>query len=139
MSKSIFLFEINKNFKSLKEGNNIEILLDIFLNAFESTFYKEQFGLIVQNINADLIKNNLYNYFKNKENFSSLNDRFIYYNAYKENEEIIYFYNNHIKIIYNDKSLFLEYISTFFIDLIAIELEDKKIYPLHLVKNNILV
>ena len=49
MSKSIFLFEINKDFNSLKKDNNIDIILDIFLNnedIHESTakkvFHKEE-------------------------------------------------------------------------------------------------
>ena len=46
MSKSIFLFEINKDFESLKKDNNIDIILDIFLKAIESKFYKEQYNLL---------------------------------------------------------------------------------------------
>ena len=38
-----------------------------------------------------------------------------------------------------ENSIFLEYLSTYFVELIAIELENKKIYPLHLVKNPSLV
>lgn len=139
MSKSIFLFEINKDFSSLKKDNNIDIILDIFLKAIESKFYKEQFNLMIKNIDIEIIKNNVFNYFKNKENFYVDNEKFLIHNIYKENDEIIYFNNNYLKIIYDDKSIFLEYLSMFFIDLIAIDLEDKKIYPLHLVKSNILV
>ena len=139
MSKSIFLFEINKDFKSLKKDNNIDIILDIFLKAIESKFYKEQFNLMIKNIDIEIIKNNIFNYFKNKENIIFKNDNFIIHNNYKETDEEIYFYNNHLKIIYYDKSIFLEYLSMYFINLIAIELEDKKIYPLYLVKSNILV
>ena len=139
MSKSIFLFEINKDFESLKKDNNIDIILDIFLKAIESKFYKEQFNLMIKNIDIEIIKNNILNYFKNKDNIILKNDSFIIYNNYKETDEEIYFYNNHLKIIYYDKSIFLEYLSMYFINLLAIELEDKKIYPLYLVKSNILV
>ena len=139
MSKSIFLFEINKDFESLKKDNNIDIILDIFLKAIESKFYKEQFNLMIKNIDIEIIKNNIINYFKNKENIIFKNDSFIIHNNYKETDEEIYFYNNHLKIIYYDKSIFLEYLSMYFINLLAIELEDKKIYPLYLVKSNILV
>lgn len=139
MSKSIFLFEINKDFESLKKDNNIDIILDIFLKAIESKFYKEQFNLMIKNIDIEIIKNNIINYFKNKENIIFKNDSFIIHNNYKETDEEIYFYNNHLKIIYHDKSIFLEYLSMYFINLLAIELEDKKIYPLYLVKSNILV
>ena len=139
MSKSIFLFEINKDFESLKKDNNIDIILDIFLKPIESKFYKEQFNLMIKNIDIEIIKNNIINYFKNKENIIFKNDSFIIHNNYKETDEEIYFYNNHLKIIYYDKSIFLEYLSMYFINLLAIELEDKKIYPLYLVKSNILV
>ena len=139
MSKSIFLFEINKDFNSLKKDNNIDIILDIFLKAIESKFYKEQFNLMIKNIDIEIIKNNVFNYFKNKENFYVDNEKFLIHNIYKENDEIIYFYNNYLKIIYDDKSIFLEYLSLYYIDLLVIELEDEKIYPLHLVKSNILV
>ena len=46
--------------------------------------------------------------------------------------------NNKI-IIDGNYSLFLEYLSLYFIELIAIDVNDEKIYPLYLVKNNILV
>ena len=77
MSKSIFLFEINKDFNSLKKDNNIDIILDIFLKAIESKFYKEQFNLMIKNIDIEIIKNNIFNYFKNKENFYVDNEKFL--------------------------------------------------------------
>lgn len=139
MSKSIFLFNINRNFSSLKKDNNLDIILDIFLKSFKINFYKKQFNLIIDNIDIELIKDNILSYFKNKSNFINDNNKFIFHNLYKESKEYIEFNNNFIKIEYDDKSIFLEYLSIYFIDLIAIELEDEKIYPLHLVKNNILV
>ena len=41
---------INKDFNSLKKDNNIDIILDIFLKAIESKFYKEQFNLMIKNM-----------------------------------------------------------------------------------------
>ena len=127
MPKSIFLFNISDNFISLQKENNLEIVLDIFLKCSDSEFYKEQLKLIMGNLEINQIKNNLINYFGNRNNFIN-------------KDEIIYFYDNYLKIIINDNnSMFIEYLSLYFVNLIAIEYEEEKIYPLHLVKNNILV
>jgi len=140
MTKSIFLFKINDNFSSLKKENNLDIILNIFLKTFNSNFYSEQFELIIDEIDELIIKDNLINNLKNKQNFYIFDDKLVIKNSFKESEEIIYFNNKYIKILLNDdNSLFLEYISLYFFELIAIELENEKIYPLHLVKNNILV
>ena len=139
MSKSIFLFKLNDNFKSLLKENNIDIILEIFCRAISSNFYKEQFHLMIDEINEEIIKNNIYNFFKNNDNFFIEKNSFIIHNIYKDNNEIIYFNKNYVNIIYEENSLFLDYLNTFFIDLIAINLKEKKIYSLHLVKNNILV
>lgn len=140
MTKSIFLYKINDNFKSLKKENNLDIILDIFLKTFNSNFYLEQFNLIIDKIDINVIKENIINHFKNKSNFYIYEDKLILKNIFKDTEEILYFHNNYLKIINEEEfSIFLEYLSLYFIELIAIELEQEKIYPLYLVKNNILV
>ena len=140
MPKSIFLFNISDNFISLQKENNLEIVLDIFLKCSDSEFYKEQLKLIMGNLEINQIKNNLINYFGNRNNFINKENFFILHNKFKDEDEIIYFYDNYLKIIINDNnSMFIEYLSLYFVNLIAIEYEEEKIYPLHLVKNNILV
>ena len=139
MSKSIFLFKLNNNFSSLKLENNLEIFLDIFLKSTNNEFYKEQFNLMIDTLEINNIKNNLYKYFIKKTNFIVDENEFIINKFYKESNEKIIFYDKYIKIEYIDKSIFLEYLSLYYIDLLVIELEDEKIYPLHLVKSNILV
>ena len=57
MSKSIFLFKINKNFTFLNNDNNLEILLDIYFKSLHNDFYKEQFKLFIDDIDINLIKN----------------------------------------------------------------------------------
>ena len=59
MSKSIFLFKINKNFKSLEKENNLEIVLDTFYKSKKSIFYKKQFDLMIEDIDIESIKNNI--------------------------------------------------------------------------------
>jgi hypothetical protein len=45
-----------------------------------------------------------------------------------------------IMLIYeNENSIFLDYLSLYFVDLLAIDLEKEKIYPLYLVKGKTLV
>lgn len=139
MSKSIFLFKLNNNFSSLKLENNLEIFLDIFLKSTNNEFYKEQFNLMIDTLEINNMKNNLYKYFIKKTNFIVDENEFIINKFYKESNEKIIFYDKYIKIEYIDKSIFLEYLSLYYIDLLVIELEDEKIYPLHLVKSNILV
>ena len=139
MSKSIFLFKLNNNFSSLKLENNLEIFLDIFLKSTNNEFYKEQFNLMIDTLEINNIKNNLYKYFIKKTNFIIDENEFIINKFYKESNEKIIFYDKYIKIEYIEKSIFLEYLSLYYIDLLVIELEDEKIYPLHLVKSNILV
>ena len=139
MSKSIFLFKLNNNFSSLKLENNLEIFLDIFLKSTNNEFYKEQFNLMIDTLEINNIKNNLYKYFIKKTNFIVDENEFIINKFYKESNEKIIFYDKYIKIEYIDKSIFLEYLSLYYIDLLVIELEDEKIYQLHLVKSNMLV
>lgn len=140
MAKSIFLFKINNNFKSLKNENNLDIILDIFIKSNNSKFYKEQFNLIIDDLDTNMVKNNLINNFVNKSNFIIDNNKLILKNQYMDADEEIFIYNNYLKIIIvGNYSLFLEYLSLYFIELIAINLEEEKIYPLYLVKNNILV
>lgn len=140
MAKSIFLFKINNNFKSLKNENNLDIILDIFIKSNNSKFYNEQFNLIIDDLDTNMVKNNLINNFVNKSNFIIDNNKLILKNQYMDADEEIFIYNNYLKIIIvGNYSLFLEYLSLYFIELIAINLEEEKIYPLYLVKNNILV
>lgn len=140
MAKSIFLFKINNNFKSLKNENNLEIILDIFLKSFNSDFYKEQFNLIVDELDINIIKNNIINNFKHRSNFYLDRDKLVLKNQYLDNDEILYLSNKYIKInLENNYSSFIEYLSLYFIDLIYIDIEEEKIYPLYLVKNNVLV
>ena len=140
MSKSIFLFKINDNFLSLQKENNLEIVLDIFLKSFNSNFYKEQFNLILENLDTNSIKENILSYFNNKPSFLNNNQNLIVHNKFKDEDETLQFYDKYLKINLNGyNSIFLEYLSLYFVDLIVIELEEEKIYPLHLVKTNILV
>ena len=140
MPKSIFLFKINDNFLSLQKENNLEIVLDIFLKSFNSEFYLEQFNLIIDELDVNHIKDNLINQFQNRTNFIEKKESLVLYNKFKDSDENIYFYNNYLKIIINDNnSMFLDYLSLYFVNLVAIEYEEEKIYPLHLVKSSILV
>lgn len=140
MAKSIFLFKISDSFMSLQKENNLEIILDIFIKSKQSDFYLNQFNLIVSNLDCNVIKNNLINYFKNRNNFIIKDNSLILYNKFKDMEETICFYDNYLKIIISENtSLFLEYLCLYFVDLVAIEIDDEKIYPLHLVKSSVLV
>lgn len=140
MPKSIFLFKLNNNFSSLEKDNNLEIILDIFLKSNENKFYKKQFNLMMDEIDSNIIRNNIISNFNTKSNFYIYEDKCIFKNIYKNKEEIIYFNKNFIQINYDDeKSILLDYLSLYFIDLILIDLLEEKIYPLHLVKNTILV
>lgn len=139
MAKSIFLFKINDNFLSLKNQNNLDIILDTFLKSKESDYLKKQFNLMINKLDNN-IKYNIINYFNDKDNFENINNTLILKNVYKNiNEELKI--NDNFLIIKTEEenSIFLEYLSTYFVELIAIELENKKIYPLHLVKNPSLV
>ena len=140
MAKSIFLFKINNNFKSLKNEKNLDIILDIFLKSKKSEFYMEQFKLIIDDLDINIIKNNIINNFEHRSNFYINNDSFILKNQYLDNDEILFLNENNIIIkTEHNHSLFIEYLSLYFIDLIYIGIEEEKICPLYLVKNNILV
>ncbi len=140
MSKSIFIFKLNSNFFSLQKENNLSIVLETFLNTKHSDFYLEQFKLMMDELDVTKIKFNLVNYFNNKSNFKINNNSLLLYNLFNNNEEIIEFKTNYLLInLTEEKSLFLEYLSLYYFDLIAIEIEMKNIYPLHLVKSKILV
>ena len=93
MSKSIFLFKLNNNFSSLKLENNLEIFLDIFLKSTNNEFYKEQFNLMIDTLEINNIKNNLYKYFIKKTNFIIDENEFIINKFYKESNEKIIFYD----------------------------------------------
>lgn len=140
MAKTIFLFKINNNFSSLNKENNLEIILNIFLKAQSSNFYFEQFKLIIDKIDVEIIENSIINNFENRNNFIINDNLLILHNSFKNLDEKIEFLANYIKITTSENnSLFLDFLSLYFIDLVAIELEDEKIYPLYLVKTAVLV
>ena len=68
MSKSIFLFKINNNFSFLNIEENLEILLDIYNKSLTNDFYKNQFNLIIDEIDINLVKENLLNLILPKSN-----------------------------------------------------------------------
>lgn len=140
MSNSIFIFKLNNNFKSLQKEKSLDIVLDTFYKSYNSDFYQKQLNLMIENINIKDIKNNVYNHFKNKDIFCFDNDNFYIHNPFKDEDETLEFYENYLLINKEgNNSLFLDYLSIYFIDFIAIEIENEKIYPLHLVKNYSLV
>jgi hypothetical protein len=139
MSKSIFLFKLNNNFSFLNNEENLEILLDIYYKSLANEFYKSQLNLLIDEIDINLIKDNLLNLILSKSNSIVEENKIIIKNEYKNQEEKLFLFNNYLKLEFIEKSIILEYLSLYFIDLIAIDTEEEKIYPLHLVKSNILV
>ena len=140
MSNSIFIFKLSNNFISLKNNNSLDIILDTFYKSYNSEFYQKQLNLMIENIDIEDIKIKINNYFKNKDIFNFKNNSFYIHNSFKNEDEILEFYDNHFLLTIEGKnSLFVDYISLYLIDYIAIEIENEKIYQLQLVKNNILV
>lgn len=140
MSNSIFIFKLNNNFKSLQNEDSLDLILDTFYKSYNSEFYQKQLNLMIENINIDEIKANILNYFKNKDIFHYHNNSFYIHNPFKNEDETLEFFDNHFLITKEGQnSLFLDYMCLYFIDYIAIEIENEKIYQLQLVKNNVLV
>ncbi len=129
------IYSINKDFKSLCKNSMLNVLYDIITRDLQDDFYYDQLNEIVEKIDKEELTCKLIEEFSLKRNFV-INDKheFILKNNYSSHYEKLIINDNSIYIESNKtNSLFLQFISMYYPELIVLDEVNKELKPISLV------
>lgn len=133
--KKISFYQIKNSFASAFQDEKIKVFLELFSRAHDNQFCKEQFDLIVENVDRNRLHDLLLSRYENRNDFSYEKDCYHLINLVCETEEFLRVYDDHLELEYKaKKSQFYEFLTMFYPSLLAIDEKNEKISPLRLVK-----
>lgn len=133
--KKVKFYQVKNGFANAFQDDKIKVFLELFVRAKDNDFCKEQFNLIIEQIDEERLHNLLMNKYQERKDFTYEKNYYHLVNLVSETEEILRVYPNYIELEYKAKrSQFYEFLTIYFPSLYALDERNEKINPLRLVK-----
>lgn len=134
--KQFIFYSIKKSFNIILKKEMLCVFLELITRGYDDEFYKKQIKHLINKIDKEEMERNIINEFSSLTNFSINSDgEFIIKHNFFDSKESLKIYDNYIELkCLNNNSKFLNFLSLHYHDLLVLNINEKEIIPLRLVK-----